>query len=481
MLFPVILCGGSGSRLWPLSRQAYPKQFLDLTQAGQSLLQSTLLRLQGLSDLAAPLAICNQEHRFLVAEQLNRINVEAAAIILEPVARNTAPAVALAAFSALEQDPDALLLVLPADHCINDVAAFEAGVVAATKAAEAGYLVTFGVLPASAETGYGYIERGAALNLSSGTDESGFAFAIQRFVEKPDLETAKRYVADEKFVWNSGMFLFRADQFLEQLQQHAAEMYQTCQSAHANAYRDLDFIRIEEKAFAACPSDSIDYAVMEKTTKGAMLPLDAGWSDVGSWSAIWDISNKDESGNVVIGDAMVRDSQNSFIYSDSRLVTTLGLSDVVVIETADAVLVADKNHVQNVKSLVDSLKLQSRYEGAMHKVVYRPWGSYESICESDRFQVKKIVVNPGQKLSLQMHHHRAEHWIVVKGIAEVTCEEKVFTLKEDQSTYIPLGHKHRLKNPGRIPLELIEVQSGSYLGEDDIVRFDDDYGRSEQS
>lgn len=480
MLFPVILCGGSGSRLWPLSREAYPKQFLDLTQSGQSMLQMTLLRLQGLSGIAAPLAICNQEHRFLVAEQLHSINSAPAGILLEPVARNTAPAVALAAFSALESDPNALLLVLPADHCIGDVSAFQAGVDKAREAAEAGYLVTFGILPESAETGYGYIERGEALDSVAG------AFSIQRFVEKPNKENAERYLADENFTWNSGMFLFRADQFLAELKQHAPSMHSACEQAYKNAYRDLDFIRVEEEAFTACPSDSIDYAVMEKTTKGAMVPLDAGWNDVGSWGAIWDISNKDAHGNVVVGDALVQDSSNSLVYSDSRLVTTLGLSDMVVVETADAVLVADKSRVQDVKSLVVALKQQSRDEGAMHKIVYRPWGSYESICASERFQVKQIIVNPGQKLSLQMHHHRAEHWIVVSGTAEVTCEDKVadedkvFTLKEDQSTYIPLGHRHRLANPGKMLLKLIEVQSGSYLGEDDIIRFDDDYGRDKQ-
>ncbi len=477
MLFPVILCGGSGSRLWPLSREAYPKQFLDLTQSGQSMLQMTLLRLQGLSGIAAPLAICNQEHRFLVAEQLHSINSAPAGILLEPVARNTAPAVALAAFSALESNPNALLLVLPADHCIGDVSAFQVGVDKAREAAEAGYLVTFGILPETAETGYGYIERGEALDSVAG------AFSIQRFVEKPNKENAERYLADENFTWNSGMFLFRADQFLAELKQHAPSMHSACEQAYKNAYRDLDFIRVEEEAFTACPSDSIDYAVMEKTTKGAMVPLDAGWNDVGSWGAIWDISNKDADGNVVVGDALVQDSSNSLVYSDSRLVTTLGLSDTVVVETADAVLVADKSRVQDVKSLVVALKQQSRDEGAMHKIVYRPWGSYESICASERFQVKQIIVNPGQKLSLQMHHHRAEHWIVVSGTAEVTCEDKVadedkvFTLKEDQSTYIPLGHRHRLANPGKMLLKLIEVQSGSYLGEDDIIRFDDDYGR----
>ncbi len=479
MIVPVILCGGSGSRLWPLSREAYPKQFLDLTQSGQSMLQMTVSRLQTLAQIASPLVICNQDHRFLVAEQLHRIGIDSAGILLEPVARNTAPAVALAAFAALDDDPDAVLLVLPADHRIDNVSAFHQGVESALAAAEADYLVTFGIVPLAPETGYGYIERGESLDLSKSnlSEPNSSAFEIKRFIEKPNKEKAEQYLADECFTWNSGMFLFRASRFLAELKQYAPTIYAACEQAHKQAYRDLDFIRIDKQAFTNCPSDSIDYAVMEKTQAGAMVPLDAGWSDVGSWSAIWDISQKDSAGNVAVGDTLLQETSNSVVYSDSRLVATLGIDDAVVIETADAVLVTNKNQVQNVKSLVTSLKLQSRDESATHKVVYRPWGSYESICASDRFQVKKIVVNPGQKLSLQMHHHRAEHWIVVKGTAEVTCEDKVFTLKEDQSTYIPLGHRHRLANPGKITLELIEVQSGSYLGEDDIVRFDDDYGR----
>lgn len=477
MLFPVILCGGSGSRLWPLSREAYPKQFLDLTQSGQSMLQMTLQRLHGLHNITAPLMICNQEHRFLVAEQLQVLGVTAAGILLEPVARNTAPAVALAAFAALEQDEDATLLVLPADHSIKDSAPFQRAVESAQAMAQQDYLVTFGIVPLAAETGYGYIERGDSI------DADGSAFAIQRFIEKPDKANAERYCADERFSWNSGMFMFRASVLLAQLELHAPEIYAACKQAYQQAYRDLDFTRIDEKAFCECPSDSIDYAVMEHTDRGVMVPLDAGWNDVGSWSAIWDISSKDSDGNVVLGDAIAQGSANSLVFSDSRLVTAIGVTDTVVIETADAVLVANKDQVQNVKAVVTALKEQGRDEGATHKTVYRPWGCYQSICESDRFQVKKIVVNPGQKLSLQMHHHRAEHWIVVSGTAEVTCEDKaagvdkVFNLKEDQSTYIPLGHRHRLANPGKIPLELIEVQSGSYLGEDDIVRFDDDYGR----
>ena len=472
MLFPVVLCGGSGSRLWPLSREAYPKQFLDLDNSGRSMLQSTLLRLEGLADRSSPMAVCNQAQRFLVAEQLQQIGVEPSAILLEPEAKNTAPAVALAALAALEQSADALLLVLPADHCIDDAAAFRHAVEAARKTAEAGYLVTFGIVPTAAETGYGYIQRGEAI------DGDGAAYRIARFVEKPDQENAQSYLDDGGFVWNSGMFLFRADRFLQELKQQAPVIDTACRQAHAAAYRDLDFTRIDAGAFAECPADSIDYAVMEATQHGAVLPLAAGWSDVGSWGGLRDILPQDGEGNVARGDVMLQQTRNSLVYSDSRLVATLGLEDTVVVETADAVLVADRGRVQDVKAVVTALQAQSRGEGVSHKVVYRPWGSYESICESDRFQVKKIVVSPGQKLSLQKHHHRAEHWIVVKGTARVTCEDKVFTLREDQSTYIPLGHKHRLENPGKIALELIEVQSGSYLGEDDIVRFDDDYGRS---
>lgn len=480
MLYPVILCGGSGSRLWPLSRAARPKQFLDLTKTGKSLLQATVERLVGIPDIAPPLFICNLDHRFLVAEQLQSIGVKPLGILLEPVAKNTAPAVALAALTIRDRDPEATLLVLPADHCIGDVASFQVAVGSARLIAEQDYLVTFGVVPTSAETGYGYIERGDPIVAKQGArSERLEGYAIRQFVEKPDAETAQKYLDSGDFTWNSGMFLFRSDQYLDELARYQPEIDRCCKQALAAAYRDLDFTRVDEEAFKLCPSDSIDYAVMERTTQGAVLPLGADWSDVGSWVGLRDISEVDGAGNVILGDVIMHNTQNSTIVSESRLVATVGLNNTVVVETADAILVADQDHVQDVKSLVSLLQSSNRSEGSSHKLVYRPWGSYESICESDRFQVKKIVVNPGQKLSLQLHHHRAEHWIIVKGTAKVTCEDKVFTLKEDQSTYIPLGHKHRLENPGKISLELIEVQSGSYLGEDDIVRFDDDYGRGE--
>lgn len=473
-LVPVVLCGGAGSRLWPLSRQAYPKQFLDLTGSGESLLQATLSRLSGLTALSAPIVVCNEQHRFLVADQLQRIGIERTTLLLEPVARNTAPAVALAALSAQATDPDAVLLVLPADHVITGQSDFHRAINSACAAAEKGRLVTFGVVPTHAETGYGYIERAARL---VGDSEVSDACSIKQFAEKPDLATAQAYLADESFLWNSGMFVFRASQYLEELEAHEPDMLALCQQALAEAETDLDFTRIAAGPFGDCPANSIDYAVMEKTQLGAVVPLDAGWSDIGSFSGLWDISAKDAQSNVTLGDVLLEDTQDSYVYSDSRLVAAVGLDNAVIVETADAVLVADRNRVQDVKTVVTRLKSLGRDESVLHKTVYRPWGSYASICESDRFQVKKIVVNPGQKLSLQKHHHRAEHWIVVKGTARVTCEDKVFMLNEDQSTYIPIGDKHRLENPGKIPLELIEVQSGSYLGEDDIVRYDDVYGR----
>ncbi len=476
MIFPVILCGGSGSRLWPLSRASYPKQFIDLLANGHSMLQSTVLRLQSLDAVAAPLAICNHENRFFVAEQFQQLNVKPSSIVLEPVARNTAPAVAIAAFSALEIDPDAVLLVLPADHNIKNEKAFSEAVTKASHAAEEGYLVSFGIVPNVPETGYGYIERGQPLSIKNVEDA---IFSIKRFVEKPNKKTAESYIADEKFSWNSGMFLFRADQFLAELEIYAPEIYQASKQSFVHAYRDLDFIRIDEKHFAACPSDSIDYAVMEHTNKGAMVPLSAQWSDVGSWQAIWDISDKDEQGNVTVGDVMMQDSCDSLVMSDHRLVATLGGSNTVIVETGDAVLVANKDAIQDVKKIVSALKLSGRSEASKHKRVFRPWGSYETICHGERFQVKRIIVHSGQKLSLQMHHHRAEHWVVVSGEAKVTCGDEIFVLIENQSTYIPLGQKHRLENIGSIPLTLIEIQSGAYLGEDDIVRFEDDYGRHE--
>ena len=467
MLTPVLLSGGVGSRLWPVSRETHPKQFLPL--AGElSMLQETLQRTSGMEE-AAPVVVCNEEHRFMVAEQLRQVNIKAGALILEPEGRNTAPAVALAAIQALASDPQALLLVLPADHLIQDVAAFAAAVDRAIPLAEQGRLMTFGVVPSSPETGYGYIKCGAALD----TD----LYNLERFVEKPDAATAQTYVDGGNHVWNSGMFLLSAATYLEQLGAHAPSILDCCRQAMDGASTDMDFVRPDAKAFLQCPSDSIDYAVMEKTDVGGVVSLDCGWSDVGAWSALWDVAERDSDGNVCKGDVMLDNCSDSYFRSDSRLLAATGVANLVVVETADAVLVADRSRVQDVKRIVNRLKDQRRPEVSQHRRVYRPWGSYESLVMSDRFQVKRIVVNPGQTLSLQMHHHRAEHWIVVHGTAEVTCEDKVFMLGEDESTYIPLGHKHRLANPGRIPLELIEVQSGAYLGEDDIVRYEDIYGR----
>jgi mannose-1-phosphate guanylyltransferase/mannose-6-phosphate isomerase len=468
MLTPVLLSGGVGSRLWPVSREAHPKQFQPL--AGElSMLQETLQRTSDL-EAAAPLVVCNEEHRFMVAEQLRQVDIRASALILEPQGRNTAPAVALAALQVITADPDALLLVLPADHLIQNVDAFVAAVGKAIPLARQGRLVTFGVVPASAETGYGYIKCGA--NLEAGT------YDLERFVEKPDAATAQVYLDSGNYLWNSGMFLLQAATYLEQLEEHAPEILACCRKAMGKASVDLDFVRPDAEAFAACPSDSIDYAVMEKTNAGAVVSLDCGWSDVGTWSALWDVAQRDTDGNVCVGDVILDNCSGSYFRSESRLVAATGVENLVVVETADAILVADRSKVQDVKRIVNRLKEQQRPEVSLHRRVYRPWGSYESLVVSDRFQVKRIVVNPGQTLSLQMHHHRAEHWIVVHGTAEVTCDDKVFMLAEDESTYIPLGHKHRLANPGRIPLELIEVQSGTYLGEDDIVRFEDVYGRS---
>lgn len=468
MLTPVLLSGGVGSRLWPVSRETHPKQFLPL--AGElSMLQDTLQRTSGLEETAA-LVVCNEEHRFMVAEQLRQVDIKASALILEPQGRNTAPAVALAALQAAKADPDALLLVLPADHLIQDVDAFVDAVGKALPLAQAGRLMTFGVVPASPETGYGYIKCGAAV----GED----LYELERFVEKPDAATAQAYLESGNYLWNSGMFLMGAQAYLEQLQEHAPQLLACCRRAMESASVDLDFVRPDARAFEQCPSDSIDYAVMEKTDAGGVVSLDCGWSDVGAWSALWDVAERDSEGNACKGDVMLDNCRDSYFRSDSRLLAATGVDNLVVVETADAVLVADRGKVQDVKRIVNRLKAQQRPEASLHRQVYRPWGSYESLIVSERFQVKRIVVSPGQTLSLQMHHHRAEHWIVVHGTAEVTCDDKTFMLGEDESTYIPLGHKHRLANPGRIPLELIEVQSGAYLGEDDIVRFEDEYGRS---
>ncbi len=470
MLVPVILSGGSGTRLWPLSRELYPKQLLSLVGKG-TMLQETLARLDGVKAVTAPVVVCNESHRFLVAEQLRQIKLSAADILLEPVGRNTAPAVAVAALAALKaakQSDDPVLLVLPADHVIRDVKAFQAAVQLGLKAAQRGQLVTFGVVPNKPETGYGYIRRG---------DGADGVYPVAEFVEKPNKITAQEYVASGRYYWNSGMFMFHAKVFLDELRAHAPDMHAACEQAFAAAKQDLDFTRLPVAEFVACPSDSIDYAVMEKTNKAVVVPLDAGWSDVGSWSALHDAIPADADGNVSIGDVLSSDSHGCYLHSTSRLVATVGLKDHVVIETKDAVMVAPKDRVQDVKNLVTELKKQGRYETSLHREVFRPWGSYDSIDAGERFQVKRLVVNPGASLSLQLHHHRAEHWVVVSGTAQITCDEKVFLLEENQSTYIPLGAKHRIDNPGKIPLHIIEVQSGTYLGEDDIVRFEDVYGR----
>jgi len=464
-ILPVILSGGSGTRLWPLSREAYPKQFLQL--AGEhSMLQSTWLRV---ADIAtqAPIVVANEAHRFVAAEQLQQVGTTPSAILLEPVGRNTAPAIAAAALEARRNGDDPLLLVLPSDHLIRDVGQFHQAIEAAASIADQGKLVTFGIQPTAPETGYGYIKAVAGEG----------ARAIERFVEKPDLDTAQAYVASGEYYWNSGMFLFRASRYLEELQRLQPQILDACHAAWEKARRDSDFIRLDTDAFKASPSDSIDYAVMEKTADAAVVPLDAGWSDVGSWTALRDVSEQDANGNAHRGDVIAIDCHDTFAYGE-RLIAMVGLDDVIVVETDDAVLVGKSDRMQEVKDVVARLKADGRSEATWHRKVYRPWGAYDSIDHGDRFQVKRITVKPGGTLSLQMHHHRAEHWIVVSGTAEVTRGDEVLLLTENQSTYIPLGVTHRLRNPGKLPLELIEVQSGSYLGEDDIVRLEDTYGRT---
>ncbi|PZU29985.1 MAG: mannose-1-phosphate guanylyltransferase/mannose-6-phosphate isomerase [Stenotrophomonas sp.] len=464
-ILPVILSGGSGTRLWPLSREAYPKQFLQL--AGEhSMLQSTWLRV---ADVAtqAPLVVANEAHRFVAAEQLQQVGTTPSAILLEPVGRNTAPAIAAAALEACRDGADPLLLVLPSDHLIRDTAHFHSAILAAADIAEQGKLVTFGIQPTAPETGYGYIKAVAGEG----------ARAIERFVEKPDLATAQDYVASGEYYWNSGMFLFRASRYLQELERLQPQILAACRSSWEKARRDADFIRLDAEAFKTSPSDSIDYAVMEKTADAAVVPLDAGWSDVGSWTALRDVSEQDANGNAHHGDVIAIDCHDTFAYGE-RLIAMVGLDDVIVVETDDAVLVGKSDRMQEVKDVVARLKADGRSEATWHRKVYRPWGAYDSIDHGDRFQVKRITVKPGGTLSLQMHHHRAEHWIVVSGTAEVTRGDEVLLLAENQSTYIPLGVTHRLRNPGKLPLELIEVQSGSYLGEDDIVRFEDTYGRT---
>jgi mannose-1-phosphate guanylyltransferase / mannose-6-phosphate isomerase len=470
MLIPLILSGGSGTRLWPVSRRNMPKQFLSLT--GQdTLFQQTVARTRLLPDVAAPVVVASEDHRFLAADQLLEAGVKGATIVLEPLARNTAPAIALGALKALELDPEALLLVLPADHLIGDTESFTAAVQQALPAAREDWLVTFGIRPDRPETGFGYIRRAESIG--------GSAFRVAQFVEKPDQDTAQGYLENGGYDWNSGMFLFKAARYLDELGQHAPDMLAAVRTAYATGHGDLDFVRVDATAFAKVPDNSIDYAVMEKTSRAAVIPVSCAWSDIGSWSALWLAGKHDEQGNQREGDTLAVNTRNSLLRShDRHMIATVGVDDLIVVSTPDATLVAHRNAAQDVKKVVDQLKASGRTEHSFHRVVHRPWGSYDSLEAGGRFQVKRIVVKPGASLSLQKHHHRAEHWIVVSGTAEVTCDDKVFLMTENQSTYIPLGSVHRLSNPGKVPLELIEVQSGSYLGEDDIVRFDDVYGRS---
>ncbi|MFM1896476.1 MAG: hypothetical protein RLZZ385_1550 [Pseudomonadota bacterium] len=470
MLVPVILAGGIGSRLWPVSRALLPKQFIQFPQQQGSLFQNTLARLAGLPDLGAPLVVCNEDHRFLAAEQLRQMDNEKHTIILEPFGRNTAPAVALAALCVAQADPDAILLVLPSDHLIQQPAALRAAITEGQRLARDGNLVTFGIVPGSPQTGYGYIRIGDSL-------AGGVARRVAEFVEKPDLETARGYLASGDYLWNSGMFMFSAACYLEELGRHAPDMLQQCRRTHGGMTADGDFLRVPADVFELCPADSIDYAVMEKTSHAAVLPLDADWNDLGAWSAFSDMGEKDDNNNVVNGDVLLTDVHDSYVQAGSRLVTAVGLRDTVIVETSDAVLVAARDKVQNVKQIVDLLKAQNREEHSLHDLVYRPWGSYERLVDAEGFKVKHIVVKPGGTLSLQLHHHRSEHWVVIRGQATVTRDEEVFTVDPNESTFIPQGCKHRLENRGEEPCELIEVQVGSYLGEDDIVRLEDIYGR----
>lgn len=465
MLLPVIMAGGSGSRLWPLSRSLYPKQFISLTSK-KTMLQETIARLENLEH-QPPLLICNEEHRFIVAEQLRQENVKHNGIILEPEGRNTAPAIALAAIKATQNDDDPLLLILAADHVIQDNVAFTNAINTAMKAAQNGALVTFGIEPTTPETGYGYIKKGNSINNK--------LYHVASFVEKPDLITAEAYLASGEYLWNSGMFLFKASRYLEELKKHCPNILQTCELAMQDARNDLDFIRIKKDTFHACPDNSIDYAVMEKAEDVLVVPMNAGWSDVGSFNSLWEVSSKDINSNAIIGDVLTENTKNCYIYAQSKLVSTVGIDNLVIVETKDAVLVANKDNVQDVKNIVNQLKASKRTECEQHREVYRPWGSHDEIAQGQRYHVKHLKIKPGEKTALQMHYHRAEHWIVVQGTAKVTNGETSYILTENQSTYIPIGSSHRIENPGKIDLHLIEVRSGNYLEENDVVRLEE-YG-----
>lgn len=466
-ILPVVMAGGSGTRLWPLSRSLYPKQFLSLVDDA-SLLQGTLLRLENL-DCTTPLIISNNEHRFIVAEQLRQAGIVDFDIILEPMGRNTAPAIALAALHALRDGDDPIMLVLAADHVIQNVDAFCSSVTLAQRQAVDGKMVTFGIVPTHAETGYGYIRQGKEVLES--------VFEVDAFVEKPDQSTAEAYLCDGHYLCNSGMFMFKASVYLSELEKFRPDILSVCKKAMSGASSDLDFIRLEDSVFAACPDESIDYAVMEKTSHSVVVPMDAQWCDVGSWSSLWDISTKDDNGNVTHGDVIYHNSNNNYVYAENSLVATIGTDNLVIVQTKDALLIAKQDQVQNIKKVVDVLKREKRSEHISHREEYRPWGRYDSVDQGGRYQVKRITVKPGERLSTQMHYHRAEHWVVVAGTAKVTRGDDVFLVSENESTFIPVGVVHTLENPGKVPLEVIEIQSGTYLGSDDIVRFDDKYGR----